>query len=82
MSDAKDKPLTLRDWAVIGVLLLIPLVNLVVLIIWAASGSTHPAKKNFAQLLLVLILVISFIAVLAALIMSISYNQSSIRIAI
>jgi hypothetical protein len=39
------------------------------LIVWAATGSTHPSKRSFAQANLILFGAIFVIAILAALIL-------------
>jgi hypothetical protein len=55
--DTTYKPLTLGDWIVTFILLAIPVVNLVMLFVWALSGGTHPSKKTYAQANLILALV-------------------------
>jgi hypothetical protein len=71
MSDSEYKPLTLGNWIGTLIILMIPLVNLIMLIVWAASGSTHPSKKTFAQAYLVLIGIMICLAIAAALILPI-----------
>ncbi|MGD9475158.1 MAG: hypothetical protein AB7V37_09205 [Eubacteriaceae bacterium] len=41
--------LSLGDWMLTLLLLIIPIVNLVMLIIWSADSSTNPSKRHFAQ---------------------------------
>jgi hypothetical protein len=55
--DTTYKPLSLGDWIVTFILLAIPIVNLVMLFVWALSGGTHPSKKTYAQASLILSLV-------------------------
>jgi hypothetical protein len=69
MSDSEYKPITIGNWLVTLILLVIPLVNIIMLIVWAASGSTHPSKKTFAQAYLVLIGIIICIGFLVGLIL-------------
>lgn len=40
--------LTVGNWAVTMLLMMIPLVNLILLIVWAASTSENPNRKNWA----------------------------------
>jgi hypothetical protein len=68
MNESGYKPLTIGDWIITLILLAIPLVNIIMLIVWAASGATHPSKKSFAQAYLILIGVVFCIGLLAALI--------------
>jgi uncharacterized protein involved in cysteine biosynthesis len=55
--DTTYKPLSLGDWIVTFILLAIPIVNLVMLFVWALSGGTHPSKRTYAQASLILSLV-------------------------
>ncbi len=41
--------MTLGDWVVTLLLLFIPLVNIVLLFVWAFSSDTNINKKNFAK---------------------------------
>jgi hypothetical protein len=69
MNDTEYRPITIGNWILTFILLAIPLVNIIMLIVWAATGSTHPSKKSFAQAYLILIGAIFAIAVMAALIL-------------
>jgi len=44
---------TLGDWMVTMLLCVIPLVNIIMLIVWAFSGSTNPSKANWAKATLI-----------------------------
>ncbi|MDI3536108.1 MAG: hypothetical protein PWP16_800 [Eubacteriaceae bacterium] len=71
---AKDKTapvLSLGDWMLTLLLLIIPIVNLVMLIIWSADSSTNPNKRHFAQAQLIymgigIVLAIIFSLIFAA----------------
>ena len=69
MENSEYKPLTIGNWLLTLILLAIPLVNLILLIVWAAGGTTHPSKKSFAQAYLILIGAVLAIAVMAALVL-------------
>ena len=69
MNDTEYKPLKISDWIVSLILLIIPLVNIIMLIVWAASSSTHPSKKSFAQAYLIIIGVVFVLGFAAALIL-------------
>lgn len=51
------EPVSMKDWMVTLLIMLIPLVNIVMPFVWAFGGGTNPSKANFfkAQLLLVAI---------------------------
>jgi len=69
MSDTQYKPLSIGNWIITFIILAIPLINIIMLVVWAVSGSTHPSKKSYAQASLILFGVIFCIGVLAALIL-------------
>jgi len=69
MNDTEYKPISIGNWIITLIILAIPLVNIIMLIVWAASGSTHPSKKSFAQAELIIFGVVICIAVVAALIL-------------
>ncbi|MFY8215611.1 MAG: hypothetical protein ACOVMP_03315 [Chthoniobacterales bacterium] len=53
MSEIETKPVTVGNWIFTIVLLAIPVVNVVLLFVWAMSSSTHPSKKSYAQAVLI-----------------------------
>lgn len=63
------RPVTIGNWILTFILLAIPLVNLIMLIVWAVSISTHPSKRTFAQAYWVLLAILFCVGVLAALIL-------------
>ena len=57
MSDFNNtqyQPMTIGQWILTFILTGIPLVGFIMVIVWAASGSTHPSKKTWAQAYLIL----------------------------
>ena len=77
MNDTEYKPLKISDWIVSLILLIIPLVNIIMLIVWAASSSTHPSKKSFAQAYLIIIGVVFVLGFTAALILPLFVAHST-----
>ncbi len=55
--------ISLGDWIITLIVLAIPIVNIVMLFVWAFSDGTHPSKQNFcrAYLILALIAIVLFI---------------------
>ncbi len=45
----REQPLTFGDWMLTTFILIIPLVNVVALIYWAASSGTNINKQNYAR---------------------------------
>ena len=57
MNDAQTPaPTSVGDWILTYIVMCIPLVNIVMLIVWAASASTEPSKSNWAKATLFFIL--------------------------
>ena len=49
MQDQQNAPVSLGNWMLTLFLTFIPLVNLIMLLVWAFSGSTPPSKANWAK---------------------------------
>lgn len=65
-NEERDSPAVgTGEWFVVLLLLGIPLVNVVLLLIWAFGGSASPSKRNFSRAVLVF-LVIAFCVWLAS----------------
>ncbi|HTR42974.1 MAG TPA: hypothetical protein VMH87_15275 [Pseudomonadales bacterium] len=69
MSDTEYKPVSIGNWILTFILLGIPLVNLIMLVIWAFGSGTHPSKKTFAQAQFVLFVIAICIAIALALLL-------------
>ncbi len=54
----QDPTMSLGDWLITFLIMMIPIANLVMLIIWAFGGNTQPTKANWAQAALILIITI------------------------
>jgi len=70
--EKNEKPISVGNWVVNILLTYIPVVNLIMLIVWAASSDTPQTKKNWAIARLIWIaigtvLLIMFYGALAAL---------------
>ena len=52
------------EWVLTLILLSIPYINIVLLIVWAVSGSTNPNKKNFAKAYLIILGVVMILSIL------------------
>jgi hypothetical protein len=45
----EQNPVSVGDWLITYLLLSIPIVNIVMLFVWAFGSSTHPSKANWAK---------------------------------
>jgi succinate dehydrogenase/fumarate reductase cytochrome b subunit len=49
--------ISVKDWVVTILLVAIPLVNLIMLFVWAFGGGANPSKANYAKASLIWILI-------------------------
>lgn len=71
--------LSVFDWVVINVLMMIPLVNIIVLIIWALDANGNPNRMNYAKAYLIIIaiqivLAVAFLGAFLGLIFGLARN--------
>ena len=59
------EPLTVIQYIVIFLLLMIPLVNVVLLLVWAFGSSVNPNKKNLARASLIMGIIVAILWVVA-----------------
>jgi len=49
------RPMTVGDWILTELILMIPVAGLVMLFVWGFSDATHPSKKTLCRSLLILL---------------------------
>ena len=54
------KPMSVGDWILTFLIMVIPIVNIVMLFVWGFGNNTHPSKASWAKAALILI-AISFV---------------------
>ena len=60
------QPVSIGNWMISMIITSIPLVNIIVLFVWAFNKNTHPSKSNWAKATLMFIaIVVVFYLVLA-----------------
>ncbi|MCZ8522688.1 hypothetical protein O9H32_24805 [Paenibacillus mucilaginosus] len=47
--DPKKKVMSVKDWVITSLILAIPLVNIIMLFVWAFGGGANENKANFAK---------------------------------
>lgn len=62
--EREQLPISVGDWIITFLILSIPLVNLIMLFVWAFGDGTHPSKKNFAKAYLIFLVIAIFIVIL------------------
>jgi heme/copper-type cytochrome/quinol oxidase subunit 4 len=68
MQDQQQEPVSLGSWMLTLFLTFIPLVNLIMLLVWAFSGSTPPSKANWAKAVLLWMVIFFALSILLTLI--------------
>ena len=68
MTTQENKPVSIGEWIITFLLLAIPVVNVIMIIVWALSESTHPSKRTYAQAIIVIVLAASALALVFGLI--------------
>ena len=64
------KPITVGDWMITILIMIIPIVNIVMLFVWGFSSTTHPSKANWAKAsllwfaIIIVLYIILFIVIL------------------
>lgn len=56
--DIRDEVMTLKDWVITLVILMIPLVNIIMMFVWAFSSSENRNRSNFAKAYLIIGLIV------------------------
>ncbi len=49
-----DQTVTIGEWFVTGLIMCIPIVNIVMMFVWAFGSNTKPSKANFFKLSLIM----------------------------
>ncbi|MEC0230582.1 hypothetical protein [Paenibacillus alba] len=76
MEEQQTAPvLSVKDWMITILLLAIPIVNIVMLFVWAFSGGVNPTKANYAKASLIwavigIVLYIIFVVIFFGAVMS------------
>lgn len=56
--DQREKVMTVKNWLVTSLILIIPIVNIVMLFVWAFGDSANKNKANYAKASLLMILIV------------------------
>ncbi|OQX29594.1 MAG: hypothetical protein B0D92_02855 [Spirochaeta sp. LUC14_002_19_P3] len=52
------------EWLIVMLLSVIPVVNIIMWLVWAFGGGTHPSKANWAKAQFIWIIVVGLMAIL------------------
>ena len=66
---------SVKEWLITNLILMIPLVNIVMTIVWAFGSNTNPNKANYFKAALILIVIYLVLAVAVVIFGSAAANQ-------
>jgi len=75
MAKNKNKVISTKEWVIINLVMLIPIVNIIMLIVWAFGDNTNLNKANWAKASII-VWVIGFLFYFIIIILSITFIMS------
>ena len=66
--DSSAPAMTIGDWIITFIIMVIPIVNLVMLFVWAFSSGTNPSKKNWAKAELIIMAVVIVLSIILSIV--------------
>ena len=68
---------SVKEWLLTNLIMMIPLVNLIMMLVWAFSSNTNPNKANYFKATLILFAIVMVIYLVLAVVIfgSIAANQ-------
>ena len=55
--------MTVTDWIIVMLLMCVPILNIILIVIWALDSNTNPSKRNWAKAYLIVIAVMFVVAI-------------------
>lgn len=75
MQDNNNEPVSVGNWMLTLLLTFIPLVNIIMMLVWAFSSSTPPSKANWAKAALLWMVIFFAIGIVMSLIGGLSMHS-------
>lgn len=68
---------SIKEWLITNLIMMIPLVNIVMMLVWAFSSNTNPNKANYFKAALILFAIVMVIYLVLAVVLfgSVAANQ-------
>lgn len=68
---------SVKEWLITNLIMMIPLVNIVMMLVWAFSSNTNPNKANYFKAALILFAIVMVIYLVLAVVLfgSVAANQ-------
>ncbi|MGG1514199.1 hypothetical protein ABE504_02220 [Paenibacillus oryzisoli] len=74
-TDPREQVMTVKNWLITSLIMCIPLVNIIMLFVWAFGDGTNKNKANYAKAgLLLMLIVLVLYAVIAIIFFSVFAN--------
>jgi len=70
--DINEFAVSVGDWFVTMLIMAIPLLNLIMLLVWAFADEVKPSKRNFARAALIMFII--FIAAVALFVVTVGHK--------
>lgn len=64
MDGYKDQVVTVKEWLIAQILMYIPVVNIIMVFVWAFSGNEKESKSNYFKANLIILGVITIVQVI------------------
>ena len=72
-----DQTVTMGEWFVTGLLMCIPIVNIVMIFVWAFGSNTKPSKANLFKLYLIMMAISIVIGIILAVTGALTFSSWS-----
>ena len=73
---SKYEPMTTKEFIVVSLIMLIPVVNIVLLIVWALGGCKKINKRNMARASLIIMIIVFIISILVGMAVKALFNKA------
>ena len=74
-STQQENPVSIGDWILTWILLAIPVVNIIMLFVWALSSGSNKSKQNFARASFVIFIIFFVISLLMITVLGVAAND-------
>lgn len=51
------EPVSVKEWIIANIVMMIPVVNVIMMLVWAFSSNTNPSKANYFKAILLLFVI-------------------------
>ena len=77
--DEYSKPMTIKDWLITNLLMLIPIANIVLVFVWAFGSNVNKSKKTYFQASLIMAGIVLSLYIVIIIILFSFFASNSLR---